>query len=82
MTADEKALVERLEVETLMCSGVMVRRIPSQDDLDAAALIRRQSEEIDMLARALVVASENSLYILKILNYHHAAALAIAKERA
>lgn len=36
-----KKMAQRLEAETLMCSGVMFRRIPLQDDLDAAVIIRR-----------------------------------------
>lgn len=40
MTPAEK-MAQRLEAETIVCSGVMVRRIPTQDDLDTSALIRR-----------------------------------------
>ena len=53
MTTAEK-MAQRLEATTVDCDGVRLARIPTPTDLDAAALIRRQSEELDKLARALV----------------------------
>jgi len=55
MTEAEK-LAQRLTAETVVCSGVMARRIPSQDDIDAAALIREQDAKIKRMAEALVFA--------------------------
>lgn len=92
MTSDEKALCNQLDSCNLCIDGEWRDEVAEQ----AAALIRRQAEEIDMLARALVAVQ----YVFKCENLHHkkkhqhdfdedcpvvahyAPALAIAKEQA
>jgi len=83
MTSDEKALVEWLEKmqadEAAIANVLGHRSNPSLSK--AAALIRRQAEEIDMLARALNHFYQGWHAPQSVLD-KHAAALAIAKEQA
>jgi catabolite regulation protein CreA len=102
MTADEKALVERAKnpiVTTVMRyvhesrnhKGMIVGMPKVTLDSSQAEYLCRtiahQSEEIDMLARALVDADNLISHYIKSIPYTtrwaipHAAALAIAKER-
>jgi len=55
---EAEILARRLTAETLIFSGVALRRIPSKDDIEAAALIREQEAKIKRMAEALWDAME------------------------
>ena len=50
---EAEKMARRLTAETLICSGVALRRTPSKDDIEAAALIREQEAKIKRMAEAL-----------------------------